>query len=590
MASRLHSPAAILRYWRRYHPNDPIILSLAAVVIGLVVAYAAIGFRLALQGVQFVAFGFAGENVISQVAELAWWHILLVPTVGGLLIGLVIHFFMPGRRPQGVADVIEAGAMKGGRMRFGEGIGAAAVSAASLGVGASAGREGPVVHLGGVLGSFAAQRLQLNPAMRLTLLGCGVASAVAASFNAPIAGVFFALEVVIGHYALHAFAPVVLASVVGTVVSRLHLGDLPAFIIPDYAIVSILEVPGFLLLGLVCGVNAMIFMWSIMVADQTCERLRLPVFVRPAAGGFAVGLIAIFLPQVLGVGYEATDAALKQQLPLLLLIGLIVAKTAATAISLGCRFGGGVFSPSLFIGAMTGGAYGIIAASVFPELAAGHGLYAIVGMGATAAAVLGAPISTILIVFELTGDYRVTIAVMLAAVLATFMTQRIVGRSFFHWQLQRRGIDLRGGRPRHLLAERQVRNVMSRNFETVPHRAGLVEMKRLLLNSPHDAFFVIDDDERLVGTLTFDDLRLVAREQGLDDLVNARDVCRPCPIVLLARQTLDAVLSHLDSTGDEHLAVVHQLDNMRVVGVVQRKDVVLAHNRALLQAHAEEHD
>jgi CIC family chloride channel protein len=131
---------------------------------------------------------------------------------------------------------------------------------------------------------------------------------------------------------------------------------------------------------------------------------------------------------------------------------------------------------------------------------------------------------------------------------------------------------------------------MSRNFETVPHRAGLVEMKRLLLNSPHDAFFVIDDEERLVGTLTFDDLRLVAREQGLDDLVNARDVCRPCPIVLLARQTLDHVLSHLDSTGDEQLAVVHQLDNMRVVGVVQRKDVVLAHNRALLQAHAEEHD
>ena len=590
MAFRLHSPVAILRYWRRYHPNDPVILSLAAVVIGLVVAYAAIGFRLTLQGVQFFAFGFGGENLFSWAAGLAWWHLLLVPTVGGLLIGLMVHFLIPGRRPHGVAEVIEAGALKGGRMELRAGAAAAAVNAASLGVGASAGREGPVVHLGAVLASFAAQCLQLNPAMRLTLLGCGVASAVAASFNAPIAGVFFALEVVIGHYALHAFAPVVLASVVGTVVSRLHLGDLPAFIIPDYAILSVWEFPGFLLLGAVCGGAAMIFMWSTMVVDQTCERLRLPVFVRPAAGGFCVGLIAIFLPQVLGVGYEATDAALKEQFSLLLLVGLIVAKTAATAISLGCRFGGGVFSPSLFIGAMTGGAYGIIAAMVFPELAAGHGLYAIIGMGATAAAVLGAPISTILIVFELTGDYRVTIAVMLAAVLATILSQRIVGRSFFHWQLQRRGIDLRGGRPRHLLAERRVRDVMSRDFETVPHRAGLDEMRRLLVHSPYDAFFVVDDEERLVGTLDCDDLRLVAREQGLDDLVNARDVCRPSPVVLLPRQTLDDVVADLEQTGDEHLAVVRRLDNRRVVGVVRRKDVVLAHNRALLQAHAEEHD
>ena len=590
MTLRWHSPSAMLRYWRRYHPNDPVILSLAAALIGVVVAYAAIGFRLALQGVQFLAFGFGGENVFSQATMLEWWHILLAPTIGGLLIGLFVHYLSPGRRPPGVADVIEAGALNGGRMNLRQGIGAAMVSAGSLGVGASAGREGPVVHLGAVLASVTAQWLQLTPAVRLTLLGCGVASAVAASFNAPIAGVFFALEVVIGHYALRAFAPVVIASVVGTVVSRAYLGDRPAFIIPDYAIVSVWEFPAFLVLGAVCGAVAMIFMWSTMFADDTCERLKLPVFVRPAAGGFVVGIIAIFVPQVLGVGYEATDAALKEQFSLWLLIGLIAAKTAATAISIGCRFGGGVFSPSLFLGAMTGGAYGIIAAIVFPELAASHGLYAIVGMGAVAAAVLGAPISTILIVFELTGDYRVTIAVMLAAVLATFLSQRFVGKSFFHWQLKRRGIDLGGGRPQHLLRERRVRDVMSQNFEAVPHDAGLAEMKSLLLDSPFGAFFVVDDDGRLVGALAFDDLRLVAREQDLENLVNARDVCRSGPVVLLAQQTLGDVVAHFDATGEEHFAVLAGRDNPQVIGVVSHKDVLLAHNRALIQAHAEEHD
>ena len=278
------------------------------------------------------------------------------------------------------------------------------VSAASLGVGASAGREGPMVHLGASLASALAHRLELSPNLSRTILGCGVAAAVAASFKAPIAGVFFALEVVIGHYALSTFAPVVVASVAGTVISHIHLGELPAFILPAYEIVSAWEFPAFFLLGGVSAVIAMIFMWSIIVADDVVERVPVPGWLKPAAGGLVVGAVAIAFPQILGVGYGATDAALKELIPLTLLIALIALKVVMTAVSLGCRFGGGVFSPPLFIGAMTGGAFGIIATGVFPELAAHHGAYAMVGMSAVAAAVLGAPISTILIVFELTGD------------------------------------------------------------------------------------------------------------------------------------------------------------------------------------------
>lgn len=197
---------------------------------------------------------------------------------------------------------------------------------------------------------------------------------MAASFNAPIAGVFFALEVVVGRYALKVFAPIVIASVAGTVVTRIDLGNIPAFMsVPDYFVVSFLEVPAFVLLGIACTAMATIFMYSIFVTEDVIGKMPMPAWLRPALGGFIIGAIGLAYPHVLGVGYEATDQALKEALPSGFMIALIVAKTAATAIALGCGFAGGVFNPSLFLGAMTGGAFGIIAATVFPELSSSHG-------------------------------------------------------------------------------------------------------------------------------------------------------------------------------------------------------------------------
>lgn len=578
----------LARRWRGIARNEQIVLTLLAAVIGTAVAYAVIAFRFGIRLFQSGAFGFSSERLYPLAAELAWWHVLLAPALGGLVIGLFLRYLMPGRRPQGVAEVIEAAALKGGRLPLKHGIGAALVSAASLGVGASAGREGPVVHLGGALASWVAERFRLNPSLSITILGCGVAAAVAASFNAPIAGVFFALEVVIGHYALQAFAPVVIASVAGTIVSRAYLGDFPAFIIPHYAIQSLLEFPAFVLLGVVSALVAMIFMKSIAFASETAERVPLPEWSRPAVGGLAVGAIALAFPQVLGVGYGATDDALNRLFPLGLLIALIVAKTAATAITLASRFGGGVFSPSLFLGAMTGAAYGIIAAAVFPDLAAAHGLYAIVGMGAVAAAVLGAPISTILIVFELTADYAVTVAVMVAVAVASVITQQAMGRSFFHLQLERRGLSVKGGRVRHLLRSERVRDLMTGEYQIVPEGTPMRRIKELLQTTPHGDFLVTDGADRLVGTLTFADIKDVAFDPGLDSLINARDIARPDPVVLEAGDNLEHVLALMDATAADYVPVVDNLDDMRVIGVVHHRHVLLAYNRALLEARAEE--
>jgi len=340
---------------RRILRNDQTLMAVVAVVVGIIVAYAAIGFRLGISSVQWLSYGEIAERLVRRVGEIPVWQVLLVPTAGGLVVGLFLQFVMPGGRPMGVANVIEAMALRNGRMRLREGIAAAFVSIVSLGVGASAGREGPMVHLGASIAGGITARLGLSRHLARTLLGCGAAASVAASFNAPIAGVFFALEVIIGHYALSAFAPVVIASVAGTVIGRAHLGEQPAFLLPQFGVNSLWEFPAFLVLGAVCAAIAIIFMWSIFHAERVVDSLKVPNWLKPAAGGLAVGAIAVEFPQVLGVGYEATDNALNGLVPLWLLLLLIPLKTAATAITLGCRFGGGVFSPSLCLGAMTGG-------------------------------------------------------------------------------------------------------------------------------------------------------------------------------------------------------------------------------------------
>ncbi|MDA1057644.1 MAG: chloride channel protein [Proteobacteria bacterium] len=576
--------------WHQFTHNDQVKLSILALIIGIGIGYGALGFRMGIEAIQNGTFGFSLHDGLQLMADLPWWLVLVVPTVGGLAIGLFVHFLMPGQRAYGVADVIEAGARHGGRMNPATTIKAAVLSLGSIGVGASVGREGPVIHLGAGLASWVAQRLHLNPSLSLTLLGCGLASAIGASFNAPIAGVFFALEVVIGHYALHTFAPVVIAAVAGTVISRIHLGAFPAFVVPNYDIASFFEFPAFILLGLVCALAAILFIRSITTVEDVINRIGWPIWTRPMVGGAVVGGVAIFLPHVMGVGYAATDAALQSSLPLWLMLALIVAKTATTAVSIGSRFGGGVFSPSLFVGAMVGGAFGVIAGSIFPGLAASPGFYAMIGMGAVAAPVIGAPISTILIAFELTGEFSVVIAAMVAITISTLISQQVAGRSFFHAQLKRRGIVIRAGRFEQLLTATHVGDLMTDQYEIIEERAPASQIREIMENARYGDFFVVDGDAGLVGSLTFNSLRGVSLDPELDHLINARDIARLDPPLLCAGDDLEDALKLMETHHEDSLPVVTDRQSRRVVGILHHKTALMAYNQALLRARAEEHD
>lgn len=577
----------VLRQLGRLARHEQIILMTLAAILGLIGGGSAIAFREAIDLFQLNFLGFASGDG-DLLATAPWTRILLATTGGGLLVGLCIHFLVPGRRIRSVSEVIEAATFQGGKINLRTGLTSAVVSALSLGAGASAGREGPVVHLGATLSAFIADKLKLGRSLGRTLLGCGVAATVAASFNAPIAGVFFALEVVIGHYTLRAFSPIVIASVTGTIVSRAYFGDFPAFTELEYHVVSFLEFPAFALLGLVSAIVATIFLRSVAVTQYAVRHSPIPPWLRPACAGLIVGLIALLCPQVLGVGYEATDQALNQQLAFSMLFALLIAKIAATSISIGLGFGAGVFSPSLFIGAMLGGAFGIVATLAFPDLSSGHGAYTIVGMGAVAGAVLGAPISTILMVFELTGDYSITVAVMIATVIASTVTQHLYGHSFFTWQLAKRGLDPKHGGEHQLLRSIRVRDVMEQDFETVDPAATMREVREKLQRSHHGELFVVDRQGALHGTITLPDLSESAFDTSMDALLNAEDVSRLHPPVLEPHDMLEKAMRRMDAVHEEQIAVVRNTTSMEVVGVARQVAVMNAYNKAIMTAHAAE--
>ncbi len=543
MHKRLARIPAIV--WTGIEPNLRFFLTnrqplvwILALIIGFSVAIASIAFRFAIGLVQWPWLGTTSENVASAAGHTSWIMILLAPAVGGLLVGWIIYRFLPSQRPQAVADVIEARVLGGRRLGLRDGLISAGVTVLSLGSGASAGREGPVVHLGATLSEALCRWLKLTGIPERTLIACGVASAISASFNAPIAGVLFAHEVILGHYATSAFVPIVIASVVGGIVSRLWFGDIAAFAIPDYQITSFWEVPAFAMLGIACAAVAIVFQFCLMATDYVARNITMPVWLRPAVGGLLVGAIALAYPDILGVGYETTDAVLRGELAIGLLLALLIAKTAATAITLASRFGGGIFSPAIYLGALTGGAFGLIAAGLFPDMASSNGLYAILGMGAVAAAVLGAPISTTVIVFELTGGYALTIALLFTVSVAVGITFAVHGRSYFHWQLESRGLFVSEGPHRYLFRTVRVRD-----------------------------FFVATPPDTEVRTF---------------DPGEGAPYLRPT-------DTLESALRMFDNSGQDTIPVVDPEDVTRIIGEASQVRALRYFNKALIDVSVEEH-
>tara|TARA_B110000438_G_scaffold101670_1_gene100556 strand:+ start:2644 stop:4413 length:1770 start_codon:yes stop_codon:yes gene_type:complete len=575
----------------RFTHDQNLYLSLVSLGVGAIAAFGAVIFRESIVVIQILFEDLSQIKFPSLFDSYLTWFVVLPPVVGGLLVGILIKNFTKNDRASGVAEVIEASAISGGKMPLKEGLISALASALSIGCGASVGREGPAVQLGATLASSLGSFFKLDRTQCRILLGAGAASAVAASFNAPFAGVFFAHEVIIGHYALTAFAPVAVAAIIGTVISRLYFGDFPAFTLAGHEIESFFELPAFAVLGVACAVASIILIRLVPITQNIYRHFRIPRWSAPIFGGLILGLFAMWCPEIMGVGYEATNKALNEDYGLGVLLTLLIMKLIATIVSLGSGFVGGVFSPSLFMGAMLGGAFGIIVSWPFPDLASSIGSYSITGMGAMAAAVLGAPISTTIMIFELTGDYRLTLSVLVAVVISTLMTKSLHGPSYFLWVLAHRGVVLQGGHEVGALEQPELNTLIRHDHSILNESDSLSSLRDTLVLAANGEVFV-EGRGKFFGRLMLSDMGKMAYNEEYDMQKTVIDLVKVTDLFVYETDTLDDAVQVFSGGEDSLVAVLDAPDTKRIVGCLHERDVIraqLAYVRRLERLREDEH-
>jgi CIC family chloride channel protein len=460
----------------------------------------------------------------------------------------------------------------------------ALASALSIGTGGSVGREGPIVQIGSAFGSTIGQKLRLNAAGVRTLVGCGAAAGISATFNAPIAGAIFAAEIIVGDFAVTQFTPIVISSVVASVVTRYAIGNHPAFPVPDYEIVSPFELGPYMVAGIVAGLVAVAFIRTLTFAEDTFERVPIPEWSKATIGGALVGVMAIWLPNVYGVGYTTISGALTGQLAAGLMGLLVVAKIVATSITIGSGGSGGVFAPSLFLGATAGGVVGYLVEQYFPGATATSGAYALVTMGAVVAAATHAPVSAIIIIFELTQTIDIIPALMTACVISTLVAQISYRDSIYTTKLRRQGVDLFEKQNPNVLKDLSVRDVIVPDPVVIPASADFKTILDLVVSSPHNQFYVASPSGAHMGAISLQEIRrLIYEQDALQHVVVAGDLVDSSHPSVTDDVDLSVVMSIFSSSHVDEIAVVNADDPKKLVGTVREKDVIEASNTEQLR-------
>ncbi len=583
LATRLrHGISRFSEYVRialdRWQPPETGMLIATAILVGIGTGIMAVIFIRLID--LFTYFFF--EQLQPMFGGLGILSIVLIPALGGLLGGPLITFVAREAKGHGVPEVMQAIALQGGRMRpIVAGVKAVA-SSICIGSGGSAGREGPIVQIGAVLGSVLGQAFRLSDERIRNLVACGTAAGIAAVFNAPIAGSLFALEVILGEFTTSYFGSVVVCAVAASVVSRHFLGVSPAFVVPAYTMVSAWEVLPYALLGLCAGVVGWGFVTALYGAEDIFDNWRVPEYLKPAAGGLLLGLLAIYLPQTLGTGFSGIEQAIQGKGTVLFLGIMVLAKMLGTSFTLGSGNSGGVFAPGLFMGAMFGGAFGHFLHPLFPTMTAGAGAYALVGMAAVFAAAAHAPITAILIVFEMSGDYRLILPLMLATVLSSLVSEKLRRDSIYTLKLSRRGVHLERGRDIDVMRGVLVGEAMSTDVDTVTTEMTLAELRKAFLDSHHHGFPVLDSDGKLFGVVTIQDLGRAEQRPDVDSL-HVRDIATTNILTATPDEPVWLALRRLGTRDVGRLPVVDRFDRRRLLGAVRRYDIISAYQTAILR-------
>jgi CIC family chloride channel protein len=552
-----------------------------AALIGLIGGLGAVGIQFMIKMFKYLFWG-SWDLTIEYFDQMSVLHKIIAPAAGGLIVGLIIYFVAKEAKGHGVPEVMAAIALKNGIIRARVVFAKLFASSIYIGSGGSVGREGPVIQIGSAVGSAFGQFLRVNSQRMKTFVACGAAAGIAAAFNAPIAGALFSVEVILCDFGVPQFSPIVISSVVATVVSRSFLGDFPAFVVPEYHLVNPYELVPYAGLGLFAGIVALLFINTLHKSEEFFEKIPIPVYIKTAVGGLLVGTLGVFIPHIYGVGYDTMDMALRGELLWQWLLLLIFMKIIATSISLGSGGSGGVFAPSLFLGAMTGGFFGEFVHQFFPNTTATSGAYALVGMGAVVAAATHAPITAILIIFEMTNDYKIILPLMISCIISTLLSTKLQKESIYTIKLIRRGIDIFKGRDVNVLRTIKVKEIMEEEIETIPMAMPFQKLMKRMLESPRPQLIVVDNDGQFAGVITLSQIRQSLHDEAfLADLVLAHDILNADIPTIAESESLDSAIKLFGNEEVDILPVVADSDSRKPIGQISRRAVLDAYNKEI---------
>jgi CIC family chloride channel protein len=566
--------------------REQLVIMLLGVGVGLLGGYGAVGFRLLISFLRHLCYG-PGNDFLQVLAGHTWWYRILVPAAGGLVVGPMIYFLAKEAKGHGVPEVMEAVVLKSGFIRKRVVAVKSVASAVSIAVGGSVGREGPIVQICSAIGSTLGQLINASPNRMRILVGCGAAAGIAATFNAPVAGMMFALEIVLGEFAIATFSPIVISAVIATAVSRYHLGNFPAFMVPAYQLVSPWEFLFYALLGLVAGLVAVSFTTVLYKAEDLFDAWRFPEWLKAGAAGAGLGVVGLGFPSVMGVGYEGIELALHGRMVWWMLLVVAGVKILATSATIAGGMSGGIFAPSLVVGAMLGGGFGFLVNDLFPHITAGAGAYSIVGMAAVVAGTTHGPLSAFLILFEMTGGYKIILPLMITCVVATVVARTIRPESIYTLKLLRRGVDIQAGKEMNLLRSLTVGENMRRQVESVPESLSLREFSKLVSNSKHASFPVVDARGRLKGIVSHEDYARHVFDTDLWDVVVVAELATKQVVTVTPQDTLDTALARISARDFATLPVVAAEEDSTLLGIISHRDIISIYSRMVRKSSLE---
>lgn len=571
-----------LAFLERLRLTEHTFMIIIAIVIGVLAGFAAIGIRALIQAISNLSFTGDG-NLLENIMSTSWYWIILIPIIGGLIVGPIIHFFAPEAKGHGVPEVMQAILLKGGVIRGRVAFIKTIASAITIGTGGSVGREGPIIQIGSSLGSIAGQFFRV-PSRRLkTLVACGAAAGIAAAFNAPIAGALFAVEIILMDFAVAQFSPIVISSVMATVISRSFEGDFAAFIVPKYELISPYEIGFYFILGALSGIVSYLFIKALYFSEDYFDnKLKFPEYFKPVLGGLGVGTIALIFPQIMGVGYDTINNALFGNMIWYIALALVFIKIIATSLTLGSGGSGGIFAPSLFMGAMLGYFFGSFVHQYFPDITATPGAYALVAMGGLVAGTTRAPITAIIIVFELTNDYHIILPLMITCIISTILSARFSRESIYTLKLLLRNIGIKEGVETNVMDSIDVKDVYSTEFESINATDNFSQVVNSVISGKEFDFPVLTEDGRILGIISLNDIKdYLFEKDSLQNLLIAGDIANTNFDTITPDDNCGTAMEKLRYSRYEGLPVIEKKGSDKIIGFIRRNEILDAYHKAI---------